>query len=121
VTAIEKVSIVVIGAVVVASAAVVLLIPGERSFPGLSSTEVREIRTAIAGYALPRYSQCFSWGGVRYLPKVARIHEKWHIDDMVKRADGLVTVRYTVEYSKATVSNIVCTVRRRGSAWAVGD
>jgi len=118
-TASNKFSIVAIAAVVVASAAVALLDPGERSFPGFSATEVREIRTAVARYALPRYSQCLSWAGVRYLPKVARIHERWHIDDMAKGADGVVTVRYTVQCSKATISNIVCTVRRQGPAWVI--
>lgn len=117
----KQASIFAIAAVVVALASGTLIKPKERSLPGFTPTETREIRTAVAKFALPRYSQCFSPAGICYLPKVVRIHQRSRVDDMVRGADGVVRVRYTVQYSGGPVSNIVCTVRQRGPDWVAGN
>ncbi len=105
-------------AIILVTFAAVALRPWERSFPGLSRTEVREIRAAVAGYALPSYSQCFSWEGVRHLPKVARIHRGWQVEDMRPTGDGSFDVRYTLQYSRQSATNLV-NVRKRNGIWII--
>jgi hypothetical protein len=91
----------------------------QQTFPGLSSKDVHLIRKAVSDHALPKYWNGFSWDAVRYLPKIVRIHQRWHIDEIVSEGDGRANVRFTMQFSHQTVSNFVYTVRRHGEVWMV--